>query len=174
MSSINNNNNAAAELTAKIAVLENVLDRMNRLEMPEQPLCDRNEIYKDIVAGMLLDCQTELIQNPAANICRPQLDDLEKYNEFWQRYFEFSSKTFGTPAERGCLGPLHHLKEEIQELILSPNDTMEWADCYLLLMDAARRNGFNTNDLLRFAEAKLTINQTRVWKKTENEVFKHI
>jgi hypothetical protein len=55
------------ELTVKIAVLEDVLDRMNRLEMPEQPLCDRSEIYRDIVAGMLLDCQTELIESPITN-----------------------------------------------------------------------------------------------------------
>lgn len=89
------------------------------------------------------------------------LKDLDTFNDFFRRYAEFSDKTFGTPEERGCLGPLRHLQEEVKELIDNPNDKLEWADCFLLLLDAARRKGYSMDDLVTFANGKLAINKTR-------------
>lgn len=102
------------------------------------------------------------------------LTDLDKLNDFFRRYTEFSNGAFGSPEERGCLGPLHHLQEEVKELIDNPDDELEWADCFLLLLDAARRKGHSMDDLVRFANAKLEINKKRSWKKGENNVFKHV
>lgn len=102
------------------------------------------------------------------------LTDINTFNDFFRRYAEFSNGTFGTPEERGCLGPLHHLQEEVKELIDNPNDEAEWADCFLLLLDAARRKGHSVDDLVKFANAKLEINKARSWKQNENGVFKHI
>jgi hypothetical protein len=102
------------------------------------------------------------------------LTDLTKFNEFIEARNKFSSDTFGTPEERNCLGPLHHLQEEVKELIDNPEDEMEWADCFLLLLDAAWRKGYSVDDLTRFGIEKLKINQTRTWKKSENNVYKHI
>jgi hypothetical protein len=39
--------------------------------------------------------------------------DLQKLEKFIKKRNKFSSKTFGTRKERGCLGPLHHLKDEV-------------------------------------------------------------
>lgn len=102
------------------------------------------------------------------------LTDLDKLNDFCRRYAEFSNGAFGSPEERGCLGPLHHLQEEVKELIDNPDDELEWADCFLLLLDAARRKGHSVDDLVRFANAKLEINKKRSWKKDDNNVFKHV
>jgi predicted house-cleaning noncanonical NTP pyrophosphatase (MazG superfamily) len=66
------------------------------------------------------------------------------------------------------------LQEEVKELIDNPNDEAEWADCFLLLLDAARRKGHSVDDLVKFANAKLEINKARSWKQNENGVFKHI
>ena len=87
---------------------------------------------------------------------------------------EFSDKTFGTPQERNEMGALHHLKLEIDELIENTNDTSEWADCLLLLIDGARRKGHTFSDLVDFALAKIEINKKRTWAKGENGVFLHV
>ena len=100
--------------------------------------------------------------------------DLEKLNRFIKERDEFSFGTFGTPEARGCEPPLLHLQDEIQELIDNPDDNMEWADCFLLLIDAARRKGHSLDDLLDFALAKLAINRNRKWEKQPNGVYYHI
>lgn len=102
------------------------------------------------------------------------LTNLDTFNDFYKRYAEFSNSTFGTPEERGCLSPLLHLQEEVKELMDKPNDEMEWADCFLLLLDAARRKGHSVDALVKFANAKLEINKNRSWKQDENGVYKHI
>ena len=98
----------------------------------------------------------------------------KKLKRFIEERNRFSSKAFGSRKVRDCLGPLHHLKEEVQELIEDTDDTMEWADCVLLLLDAAWRKGHSLQDLFDFAEAKLKINKKRKWKKSKNGVFNHI
>ncbi len=102
------------------------------------------------------------------------LTDLNKLNDFYKKYEEFSNATFGTPEIRNCLAPLKHLQEEVKELIENPDDTMEWADCFLLILDAARRKGHSIDDLISFANAKLEINKKRSWKLTNDGIFKHI
>ena len=60
---------------------------------------------------------------------------------------------------------LKHLQEEIDELKKCPSDPMEMADCALLLFDIATYHGV---DLLDAARAKLEINRTRKWEKTDD------
>ena len=107
------------------------------------------------------------------SISTSQNEDLNKFNKFCKDRREFSYKTFGTPAERDCIGPLIHLKEEVQELIDNPNDEMEWADCWLLLLDAAERKGYSVTDLIGFGRKKLEINKKRTWDRRSDGVFKH-
>lgn len=86
---------------------------------------------------------------------------------------EFSNKTFGDDKVRDETGALHHLKMEVGELIENTNDDMEWADCFLLILDAARRKGHTVDDLIKFSFEKLEINKKRTWSKTENGVYLH-
>jgi len=102
------------------------------------------------------------------------LTDLKKFNKFIEDRTKFSNETFGTPSERTCIAPLLHLQEEVVELIENPADTMEWADCMLLLLDAAWRKGWTMDDLLEFCIQKLEINKKRKWKKKANGVYNHI
>jgi hypothetical protein len=102
------------------------------------------------------------------------LKDLNKFNKFCEDRKQFSHSTFGTPESRGCAAPLLHLKEEVQELIDNPDDEMEWADCWLLFLDAASRKGYSVDDLVDFGNKKLEINKLRSWKKREDGVFKHV
>jgi hypothetical protein len=88
---------------------------------------------------------------------------------------EWSDATFGTPAERGPIGPLKHLEKEAREAQESPQDPSEYADCLLLLLDAARRAGMTPLALIRAAQAKLLVNKTRTYHRPmANEPSEHV
>lgn len=101
------------------------------------------------------------------------LKDLDNFNKFCEDRKNFSYSTFGDSNTRGCESPLLHLREEISELIENPNDEMEWADCWLLLLDAACRKGYTVDDLVEFGKRKLEINKKREWVKQPSGVYKH-
>ncbi len=81
----------------------------------------------------------------------------------------WADATFGTPAERGPIGALRHLKLECDECIAGPGDIMEYADCFLLLLDAARRAGISPAALIRAASTKLGINKRRTWPRPSTQ-----
>lgn len=91
---------------------------------------------------------------------------------------EWSQKTFGSDEERGPIGALRHLEIEARETCeewrffrsgksdrQSVNE--EFADCFLLLLDASRRAGLSFRELLDAAIAKHEKNKRREWPKIE-------
>ena len=102
------------------------------------------------------------------------LTDLNKFNKVCEERKEFSYRAFGDAKSRSCIYPLRHLAKEVKELLVSPNDPMEWADCFLLLLDAAQRQGFTVDDLTNFAIQKLAINKKRDWTKQPDGTFRHV
>jgi hypothetical protein len=87
---------------------------------------------------------------------------------------EFSDKTFG--KDRPYTAPLHHLKEEIEE-VLPNGDMMEYADCFLLLLDSFRKRYPNAHisELIETAFEKMEILRKRKWHAPDkNLVFKHV
>lgn len=99
---------------------------------------------------------------------------IKDIKEFCKNIKEFSLKNFGSYAERGPDGPLTHLVDEVQEVLSCPKDRMEYADCFLLLVDAYDRAGLgDLIDLINDSKTKLEINKTRKWEKKGN-IFKHI
>jgi hypothetical protein len=83
----------------------------------------------------------------------------------WDSQAQWSQATFGTDGERGPQGPLKHLAREVVECLEAPFDCLEYADCLLLLMDAARRAGFTLNELVACAKFKHGVNRRRTWPK---------
>ena len=69
--------------------------------------------------------------------------------KFWNERAEWSIATFGPVDERGPMGPVLHLKEEVDEALEhlnnSPYDKSkfveELVDCLFLIEDAAMRVG---------------------------------
>ncbi len=90
---------------------------------------------------------------------------MTRFEQLAESHAAWSQATFGADSERDWTGPLAHLRKEITEDDAQPFDREEWADLFLLLLDAARRAGFNATGLLMAAEYKLTINQNREWGK---------
>lgn len=97
---------------------------------------------------------------------------MSKLDQLMKEIESFSDNAFGNPTQRNELGPLHKLKDELDELIAKTDDTHEWADCMLLLLDAARRKGFTPEQLFGFCLEKLEINKTRRWVKS-GEIYSH-
>ena len=78
---------------------------------------------------------------------------------------EWSQATFGTDQERGPLGALRHLEKEAVETQAAPDDIEEYADCFLLILDAARRAGISPLQLIEAAQRKMVINRQRTWPR---------
>lgn len=94
------------------------------------------------------------------------------FSEFQKEHGVWSDQTFGA---RSPIGPLHHLRKEVDEVIQNPTDIKEYADCLLLLMDSARLSGFNMDDLYFAAQQKFKENKQRKWGKPDiNGVVEHI
>ncbi len=85
----------------------------------------------------------------------PELQDL------LDRLFAWSYTTFG-PSEDGY-GCAAHLAKEAEEVKDNPSDILEWADCFMLLVDGARRSGYSFQELMEAVEHKFAICQTRKW-----------
>lgn len=93
----------------------------------------------------------------------------ERMTRFWSDQAEWSRSAFG-PDDRGPKGPLKHLGMEAQEALNdvtmgSTKTHEEIADCFLLLLDAARTSGLTLSSLLDEASSKLAVNKTRVWRQ---------
>jgi hypothetical protein len=95
--------------------------------------------------------------------------------DLWRDHADWSQATFGTDAERGPSGPLKHLIREAGEALEWPTCNEEYADCLLLILDAARRSGMTLLQLIKAAEAKLEVNKKREWPKgNPTEPVEHI
>ena len=70
-------------------------------------------------------------------------------------------------------GKLEHLQEEVNELRENTNDKEEWADCFLLLFDAARKNGYTFDDIANLILRKYQKNLKRSWKEDSAGVYHH-
>lgn len=99
-----------------------------------------------------------------------------RMRKFWNDHADWSRSTFGSDETRGPLGPLKHLAKEAVEAQEHPHDRSEYADCFLLICDAARREGMTLDDLLEEAEKKLAICKTRKWQTgvPEGEAVEHV
>ena len=90
-------------------------------------------------------------------------DDPPTAYDVWREAGAFSDATFGPPSFRGPIGALKHLAKEAAEAQAAPGDIVEYADCFLLVLDATRRAGFALEDLMRAALAKTERNKLRDW-----------
>lgn len=88
---------------------------------------------------------------------------------------QWSQATFGADSVRGPMGALKHLEREAKEAQADPTNIEEYADCFLLILDAARRAGIKPIELMKAAQAKMEINKARQWPKpVDDEPVEHV
>lgn len=118
---------------------------------------------------------------------------IERLKAFQEDVSTWSAATFGTKKERGVLGPLKHLHEEIEEVgkeVHPFRKVEELADCLIIFADVLYRVSDDSEDLIfkqvgtfvtwciqspwmtasfemlmAAAEAKMYKNKLRTWKK---------
>lgn len=133
-------NGAATELMEKAA------DRIEALLDERDDLRDRSEIYA-------------MIRKEWTAEMRLGREEASTY----AAHRAWSNETFG--ADRGPLGSLRHLIKEAGEAIETPDDVTEYADCLLLVWDAAARAGFDRAALIRAASDKLVVLEKRTYER---------
>jgi hypothetical protein len=70
---------------------------------------------------------------------------------------------------------LNHLREELEELIADHQSAEEWADCFILLIHAAKKAGLDMTQIYSFITDKHFVNKSRQWSEPdENGVCHHI
>lgn len=73
--------------------------------------------------------------------------------------------------QRNTASIMAHLRKETAEVEAEPLDIMEYADCMMLLLDAASYNGLHASDILRACGENLVINKSRKWGKANDQGF---
>ncbi len=72
--------------------------------------------------------------------------------------------------------PQHHLLkliEESKEAINEPGDISEYADCFIALIAAATRDGFDYHEIVNAIDDKMEVNRERTWIKQSDGTFQH-
>lgn len=94
---------------------------------------------------------------------------LSRFQLLQDELVEWSDATFGS-GDR-LVPILKHLQSEIGELVDTPMDRMEYADCFILLIEAAGKVGLSMDDLVDAAYEKHEINKNRVWGKPNKDGY---
>lgn len=94
----------------------------------------------------------------------------------WKSQSAWSQATFGSDNVRGPIGVLKHLEREAREAQAAPDDAAEYADCLLLILDAARRSGLDFDALVEATWAKHRVNVGRIWpvSDVDDEPIEHV
>lgn len=96
------------------------------------------------------------------------------YGDFYdlaEDHGKWSEETFG---HGGPEGSIKHLADEVREVAERPYCAEEYADCLLLVLDAARRANIDAHALVAAAKKKLSLNRVRTWVKHDSGYFKHV
>ena len=110
------------------------------------------------------DHELKLATKEVSLVGMPTYEEIgDRLTDLVQDQSEWSQATFGPDGIRGSSGPLKHLEKEAREAQNNPTDIMEYADCLLLILDASRRAGFTTLQLIQAAQEKMKINRARKW-----------
>ncbi len=99
------------------------------------------------------------------------MSELQKLMTDWG---EWSDNTFPITAP---IPKLNHLKREVPELIeaieqygpQSEQAKKEFADCFGLILNAARAAGYTADDLITYTKIKLSLNKLRQWGAPDAE-----
>lgn len=94
------------------------------------------------------------------------------YLRLWGEISEWSQRTFGSDDTRGPVGPLNHMKKEVDEALEAmrlgrPFGEIldEFADLQILLCDAARRQRISLDLLLVASLDKMARNRARTYPR---------
>lgn len=120
---------------------------------------DTGEVFlRESVLDFTADLRAALDTAPAPTEPEPVIDAAHIAH---QR--EWSTATFGPRDLRGPLGPLAHIRKELDEVAADPTDLEEWVDVLILAFDGAWRAGHEPQQIIDGIKAKQAKNEARDW-----------
>jgi len=99
----------------------------------------------------------------------PLLNPMMDFDLLVYRINEWQEATFTKSTRESIIA--HLTKEVTQELKGAPGDEEELADCFLLLLHLAWKNGLNWSDIVFAIEDKFEKNRKRNWGEPNDEGF---
>jgi hypothetical protein len=90
--------------------------------------------------------------------------DLQEY--LWKQRL-WSTETFG--EGKRTQGLTKHISSELNEILESPDDLMEWIDVMILALDGYWRAGGDPDNVLNMLIEKQDKNIRRTWKKVAED-----
>lgn len=108
---------------------------------------------------------------------------MKPFEEAVQKWMVWTRENF--PAS-GAESSLIHLQEEIKEVLeaISSDDPhpiqdngiplMEYADCFICLLTAAGKSGFDLEQIRKAIMNKMEINYRRKWKLNADNTYSHV
>lgn len=84
--------------------------------------------------------------------------DLEEY---LAKHIAWSTETFGPGVRNESV--VDHIREELEEVLATPDDVFEWVDIIILALDGAWRNGCTPVEIASALRIKQGINMARKW-----------
>lgn len=95
--------------------------------------------------------------------------------DLWAVLAEMAVWADATFPREGVAQKLEHLSEELAELRADPCDLEEWADCFSLLFDAARKHKLSPTQITLAIQDKFEKNKLRKWDDGGiNGVYHHL
>ena len=92
------------------------------------------------------------------------------------RQRRFSGKTFGPGRRTEMVSD--HIRKELGEIALRPDDLEEWVDVILLALDGAWRTGAGPAAIVRAIDEKMAKNEARQWPdwrdSDPNKAIEHV
>lgn len=79
----------------------------------------------------------------------------QKFDDLVIDQSKWSQETFGIDSECGPLSALKDLELEAREAQQNPTDKEGYVECFLLILDAARRAGIKPEQLVEAAQEKM-------------------
>lgn len=89
-------------------------------------------------------------------------------DDFQDKTYAWSTETFPSASVKSRLA---HMESEVREILDDPSDITEWADAFLLFMDAGKCAGHKASEIITAARAKHTINKARKWGNPNKHGF---
>lgn len=93
---------------------------------------------------------------------KKELKIFDEWQELQDEIGMWADSVFGDRTD-DTYGISEHLIEEVVESAKAPKDILEYADCFMLLIDKMRNEGFDMNDLKIGTKRKLEICIKRNW-----------
>lgn len=92
---------------------------------------------------------------------------------YLERQKSWSVKTFGD--SKRTLGLTKHIRKELDEIEVKPDDLLEWVDVIILAMDGFWRHGGKPEQLSELIDLKQRMNMSRTFPKTlDSEPSEHL